>query len=215
MRITRIAVVGATGRTGAQVVEQGLARGHHVTALARRPEAVSQRHKNLLTARADVLDGRLAEALSGSEAVVSALGTGMSRAPTVIYSQGITNLLGAMAANAISKLAVVSAAPAGPRAEQPFLERRVAMPVLERLFGATYDDMRRMETLLRSSAVDWVALRPPRLAGKAATGRYRLGLDATRPLSRARSLTYADLATALLDSVSRPDLYGRAVFVAN
>lgn len=32
---------GATGATGQQVMEQALARGHQVTAVARRPEAIT------------------------------------------------------------------------------------------------------------------------------------------------------------------------------
>jgi len=70
----------------------------------------------------------------------------------------------------------------------------VSIPILERIFGATYDDMRWMETLLRGSPADWVCLRPPRLVG---------------------SITYADLATALLDSLTRPDLYRRIAYVAS
>lgn len=209
----RIAVIGATGHTGTHVIEQGLARGHHMTALARRPEAVARRDEKLTVARADALDGeQLNQAMAGCEAVISALGVGTSRAPTVIYSQGIANALTAMKANAVNKLAVISAAPVGSRAEQPFLERRVAMPILERVFGATYDDMRRMEALLRTSEIDWISLRPPRLVNKPTTGTYRL--DAT-PLPKARTITYADLATALLDSLDRQNLYRHAVFVAN
>lgn len=63
------------------------------------------------------------------------------------------------------------------------------------------------------SDVEGVSLRPPRLVRKQATGRYRV--DASRPLPNARSLTYADLATALLDSLDRKDLFRRPVFVAN
>ena len=51
------------------------------------------------------------------------------------------------------------------------------------------------------------------MISKKAAGRYRL--DATRPLPRARSITYADLAIALLDSLTRPDLYRRVAYVAN
>lgn len=210
----RIAVAGATGRTGLEVVEQALARGHHVTALARRPEVIALRHERLVTAAVDVLDrAALVERLAGSEAVVSTLGVGTSRAPTILYSQGTANVLHAMNAHGISKLAVISAAPVAPRADQPFLERRVAMPILDRVFGATYEDMRRMEALLSSSDVDWVSLRPPRLVNKKATGHYRLG--ASRPLSKARSITYTDLATALLDSLDREELHRQTAFVAN
>jgi putative NADH-flavin reductase len=210
----KIAVVGATGHTGLQVVEQALARGHHVMALARHPEAIPRGGQGIVTAAADVLDrAGLAELLAGADAVVSALGIGTSRQPTVVYSEGIANVLHAMGVHGIRKLAVISAAPAGPRAEQPFAQRRMIMPILERVFGATYDDMRRMEALLRGSDLDWVCLRPPRLVSKKVAGRYRL--DASRPLPKARSITYADLATALLDSLDRPDLYRRAAYVAS
>jgi putative NADH-flavin reductase len=197
-----------------EVVAQGLARGHRVTALARRPEAVTITHDQLVAAQADVLDAeQLVEGLRGSDAVISTLGVGTSRAPTRVYSNGIANVLAAMSAGGMSRLAVVSAAPVGPRAEQPFLERRIAMPLLDRLFGATYEDMRRMEALLGSSEVDWVSLRPPRLVGKPATGRYRL--DAAKPLPKARSITYADLGTALLDSLDRGELFRHSAYVAN
>lgn len=210
----RVAVIGANGRTGAQVVDQALARRHEVTALARRPRLIESRGARLTTGAADVLDlHTLEEQLAGVDAIVSALGVGTSRAPTTLYSEGITNVLRAMGTHGVTRLAVVSAAPVGPRAEQPLLERRIAMPVLERLFSATYADMRRMEEVLGGSDVDWISLRPPRLVAKPATGSYRIGADG--PLRKARSLTYADLAAALLDSLERRDLYRRPAFVAN
>jgi hypothetical protein len=117
-----------------------------------------------------------------------------------------------MRTRGISKLAVISAAPAGPRAEQAFLVQRIAMPLLDLFFGAIYADMRRMEAILNESDADWIALRPPRLVDKPATGAYRLD---TQPLPKARTLTYPDLATALLDSLDREDLYGHSAYVAN
>jgi putative NADH-flavin reductase len=209
----KLAVVGATGHTGRHVVEQGLARGDHVTALARRADSLGLGHKNLVTVETDVLDREgVAAATVGCEAVISALGIGTSRARTVVYSNGVSNILSAMGVNGITKLAVISAAPVGPRDQQPFLERRLMMPILERIFGATYQDMRRMEAQLRASDVDWVALRPPRLIDKPATGHYRIQAE---PLPKARSITYADLASALLDALDRNDLYRHTVSVAN
>jgi len=177
----KIAVVGATGRTGRLVAEQALARGDDVIALARHPEALPPR-PGLTAAAMDVLDrAAVTGALAGAGAVVSALGIGASRQPTVVYSEGIANVLHAMDVHGIKTLAVISAVPAGPRAEQPFAQRRLMIPILERVFGASYADMRRMEALLRDSDLDWVCLRPARLLGKNATGRYRV--DADRPLT--------------------------------
>jgi len=67
----KIAVVGATGRTGRQVVEQALARGDHVMALARHPEAMPRRGQRMVSAAADVLDrAGLAELLAGADALL-------------------------------------------------------------------------------------------------------------------------------------------------
>src|SRR5260370_7765285 len=89
----KIAVVGATGRTGLQVVEQALARGDDVIALARQPEAMPRR-PGMVGAAADVLDRAvLVEALAGADAVVSTLGIGTSPQPTVVYPHAIANVL--------------------------------------------------------------------------------------------------------------------------
>ena len=209
-----IAVIGASGRTGAHIVEQGLRRGHRITAVVRRPASVLSRHELLSTAEADAYDRTAIDrALAGCQGVISALGVGTSRRPTDLYSTGTANVVAAMRARSIARLAVISAAPAGPRSVQPYLTRRVLMPLLDRAFGATYEDMRAMEAQLRASAVDWVALRPPRLIDKPAKGHYRVGVD--QPPPAARSLTYADLATALLDAVEHCTHPRQAQYVAN
>jgi putative NADH-flavin reductase len=209
-----IAVIGATGHTGRHVVTQALARGAHVSALARHPDRLTIRSDRLTSSATDVLDpAALTDALAGCEAVVSALGVGTSRAATELYSRGVTNVLTAMAAHRIRRLSVISAAPAGPRAQQPLLERRVIMPILDRLFGATYRDMRKMEGVLDSSDLDWICLRPPRLVDKVAEGHYRV--DVGKPLPKSRTLTFADLAAALLDSLDRTDLWRQHVYIAN
>ena len=210
----KIAVIGANGRTGRIVVKDALSRGHQVVAVARADQVSEPDDDNLTSLHADVRDAdALKRALVGADAVVSALGVGRSRAPTDVYSTGVSNTLAAMKSNGAAKLAVISAVPAAPWAEQPILQRRIALPLLQRLFGATYDDMRRMEAILRDTTeVDWISLRPPRLVDKPPKGAYRID---TRPLPQARAITYGDLATALIDSLTRPDLSRHALYVAN
>jgi putative NADH-flavin reductase len=210
----KIAVVGAGGRTGRIVVKDALARGHQVVAVTRADGAWEPDDDNLVKARADVRDAdALKRGLVGVDAVISALGVGTSRDATDVYSIGVTNTLRAMQSNGAAKLAVISAVPAGPWEGQPLLERRIALPILQRFFGGSYDDMRRMETILRETTdVDWISLRPPRLVDKPSKGAYRID---TRPLAKARAITRGDLATALLDSLTRQALYRHAAYVAN
>ena len=92
----------------------------YVIAVARHPETLPQGGPGMISAAADVLDrAALAGALAGADAVVSAAGIGASRQqPTAVYSEGTANILRAMDAHGISKLAVISAVPAGPRARR-------------------------------------------------------------------------------------------------
>jgi putative NADH-flavin reductase len=151
--------------------------------------------------------------LAGCDAIVSALGIGASCKPTTVYSDGARNVLTAMASHNIDRLAVISAAPADDRSAKPLLDRRVMMPILDLFFGASYDDMRRMEAVLGASDVNWISLRPPRLLDRPGVGAYRVqpGL----PLPKARHIIFSDLAIALLDVLDRPDLYRHVCSVAN
>jgi putative NADH-flavin reductase len=196
------------------VVEQALARGHDVVALARRPEAVSTAAAGRLrVAQADVLDpGSLERGLAGVDAVVSALGRRSSRTPTTLFSEGSAHLLRAMAAHEVQRLVVVSALPVAPPGNLPGWQRTLVLPLLWQLFGGTYDDLRRMESVLAGSEADWTVLRPARLVDRPATGTYRLEVDAAP--GRGGSLPFADLATALLDAVLLTDLHRRAAYVA-
>ena len=50
----KILVSGATGNVGRLVVEQALARGHEVVALARNPQNLQLEHPNLTTGAVDI-----------------------------------------------------------------------------------------------------------------------------------------------------------------
>jgi putative NADH-flavin reductase len=89
----RIAIVGANGRTGRQLVTQALAAGHEVTALTRHPGQVPARER-LAVARADVTDPEaLDAAVAGHDAVLSVLGVPYSRKPVTVYSAGTANVI--------------------------------------------------------------------------------------------------------------------------
>ena len=210
----KIAVIGAAGRTGRQVVRQALDRGHEVVAVARSPEKLNMTGDRLTVAAADVHDAdALARAVVGTDAIVTTFGAAAGRKPTDVYSAGITNVLASINGGPIRRLAVISASPVGPRAEQPAALRLLVLPILDRLFGGAYADLRRMEAVLaRRGDLAWACLRPPRLLDRPANGAYRLERT---PLPRARSLTYPDLATALLDCVDGSEQRSGMLYVAN
>ncbi|MBP5140846.1 NAD(P)-dependent oxidoreductase, partial [Pseudomonas chlororaphis] len=70
--MSKIAIIGATGRAGSQLLEEALRRGHSVTAIARDPAKIGNR-SGVVSKAVDALDGAaLQVAVAGHDAVISA-----------------------------------------------------------------------------------------------------------------------------------------------
>jgi putative NADH-flavin reductase len=210
----RIAVFGANGSTGRLLVSQALAAGHEVTAATRRPDAIPQRHPSLRIAGADVLDESAVDAVvSGANAVLSTLGVPFGRQPVTVYSVGTRNILAAMEHHAVRRLAVVSSSATDPRpyADAGFFFNRVLQPFVVNVLGKTvYEDMRRMEELVRNSDVDWTIIRPSGLFDAESVSDYALAEDHIGGRFTARS----DLAAVMLAQVDDERYLRRIVAVA-
>lgn len=160
----RIAVFGANGPTGRLLTDQALAAGHRVAAVTRRPDSFPLHHDRLDVVGADVLDAAAVDAVvAGRDAVLSTLGVPAGKEPITTYSQGVANVITAMKRHGVRRLAVVSSSGVDPRpySDGGFVFNRVLLPYLTGVLGKTmYDDMRRMEALIRASDLDWTIVRP-------------------------------------------------------
>ncbi|MEU9482020.1 NAD(P)H-binding protein [Streptomyces sp. NPDC048191] len=194
----RLVVFGANGPTGRQVAEQATAAGHTVTAVTRHPDAFPLRRPGLRVEAADVLDAADVDGVvAGHDAVISTLGVPYGRAPVTVYSTGITHITRAMTGHGIRRLVCVTSTILFdvPAPGEGFVFRKVLEPFFARVVGRTvYDDMRRMEEIVRGSGHDWTVLRPAGLFDTGEVSDYRL---ATGRLP-GRFTSRADLAHALL-----------------
>ena len=87
-----IVILGATGKTGGQLLIQALARGHNVIAVARDPKKVTAA-AGLEVVQADVLKpGSLLQAIGAGRRVISALGVSEGGKGGVLHA-GATELL--------------------------------------------------------------------------------------------------------------------------
>lgn len=168
----KVAVFGATGGTGQQVVAQALAAGHTVQALARTPEKLPA-HAGLTVIAGNVLDPQaVARTVAGVDAVICSLGTSANNPPEVV-SNGTANIIAAMDASAVRRLVVVTSLGVGDSKNQvPFAFRMIMQTVLRKVM----EDKERQERLVRESGLDWVIVRPGGLTDGEATGIYRFGL---------------------------------------
>lgn len=206
----RIAVLGPTGGTGKSLLEQGLAAGHELRAIARRPDAVELRGDKLEVVRADVFEiDSLTDALRDVDVVVFCVGVAslwQARKPTTVYSQGCANVLQAMQAVGVERLIVVSSGGVEPQPNDPWFFTKILKPLF---LEGVYEDMRKMEALLRASPLDWTIVRPPYLTNKQLTGRYRLSRG--KNFDDDKDLGRADLAHFLLAESTAPQFHRELV----
>lgn len=210
----RVVVFGATGGTGQSVIQQALLAGHEVTAVARRPEAFRLDHERLRVARGDVTHPASIEAVVvGADAVVSALGVGRSRSPTMLYSAGIASVIAAMRVVGVRRLLAVSAAGFAVDANDTLALRLVVKPLLKRVLRHPYADMGRMEEAIVRSDLDWTLIRPARLTDRPGSGRYRTAVGAN--VRGGWSLPRADLASFIVTHLDDPTTSRMTVAVAS
>jgi putative NADH-flavin reductase len=210
----KLVILGATGGTGQQLVRQALDQGHGVTAVVRDPARLPISAPGLDIRTADVTDSTALEpAFAGHDAVLSALGV-RSNKHAGLVAVATKAVLRALGSVEVSRLVMVSAAPVGPGpAGESVLARMVVTPLIRRIFRDIYADLAEMERQLRATdSIDWTILRPPRLLDRPARGHYRREIGSAVP--RGFSLSRADLAHAMLDSLADPTTIKQIVGVA-
>jgi len=207
-----ILVFGASGGTGLEVVEQALEAGHKVTAVLRQPDKFPIRHEQLRIIKGDVLNPLTYEnTFFGMDVVISCLGT-RSREPTVVYSQGVTNILQAMQKVGMDRIICLSAGAVEIAPNTSFLMKFLIKNILQKLFKYSYADMLLMEGVLRGSNLNWTVIRPPRLLNGDRTGKYRTSINEFIP--NMSSLNRADLADYIIHHIDDEKTYKSKVEIS-
>jgi putative NADH-flavin reductase len=209
----RVVIFGANGATGRLLTEQALDASHHVVAVTRRPTDFPITHRRLRVVEADVLDRHAVDrAVDGADAVLSTLGVPYTRKPITVYSDGASNIVAAMSSHGVKRLVVVSSSATEPHyhADGGFLMNRILQPLITATIGkTTYQDMHRMEQLLRSSDLEWTIMRPSGLFDAPTVSRYELYEDQAPGIFTSR----VDLAASMLEQVTDTRYLREAVAV--
>ena len=160
----RIVIFGANGQTGRLLTRRALDAGHTAVAVTRNPDGFPFADPRLEVVGADVRDApSVVKVVDGGDAVLSTLGVPFSTRRIDTYSVGIRNVIAAMQKTSVRRLVIVSSTGAyhyPNRVDMPFA-LRIVEPILTRTIGkTTYDDVRRMEEIVRASGLDWTIVRP-------------------------------------------------------
>lgn len=191
----RLFVLGATGRTGTEIVNLALTRGHQVTAFVRSPQKLRPARSLTVVAGDPRRPEALAEALAGHDAVLSAIGPHPREAlrPSTLLTDCARATVQAMARSGVSRLAIVSAAILFP-------EKGLYFAFFRWVTKHHARDLRTMESLIQASDLAWTIARPPRLTNST-DSTFRALPGALPPGSRAMS--FRSVAAFMLSAVER------------
>ena len=166
----KLLIIGATGATGRELVNQSITHGHEVTALVRdaTKAAFSPPVKMVV---GDVFDASsLKNAVTGQEAVISSLGSAASGPfkEMTLLSEGTRNLVAAMQAQGVDRLVCITGVGAGDSlGHGPWYYNWLIQPLMLR---GVYHDKTRQEGIVRNSGLDWTLVRPALLTNGPSKG---------------------------------------------
>lgn len=206
----QIALFGATGGTGQQVLGQALAAGHGIKALARDPDKLSARD-GLSVIQGDVLDQAATDScVEGADAVICVLGTRSGKGPgsEPVEAAGTERILAAMDKHGVKRLIAVSSMGVGDSIDQVNFAFRIIMNLtLKRIMQAKAEQ----ERMIMASDTDWTIVRPGGLTDAPASGEYRAGLDKS---IKAKRVSRADVADFVVKQLGDRSYVRRAPAVS-
>lgn len=209
----RLTIFGATGATGMELIRQGLTEGHQMTCLVRTP-AIAKLPSEVRQVQGDVRDAEaVAGVISGSDAVLTALGSATLRKNDLL-DQASANILAGMKKSGVLRIILLGAAGAAYGAEKNmnWIEKLELKIIRSTLLKYPFLDQAAQEHHLQVSDADYTIVRPPRLTNGPYTGKYRIEADS---LPRAaKSIARADVADYMLKQLSDTRFLRRGVYVA-
>lgn len=208
----KIAVFGAAGSTGIEVVRQALDLGHEVVAQVRDPSRLTLSHPKLRVVQGDARDAAMTDkTVIGVDAVVSALGN-FIRKPNIELSEATRQIMTAMKRNGVQRFLCVTSL--GQGATRAKIKSKMFLLFLRFIADEIWKDKERQEEAVRTSGLDWIIVRPGGLTRKPARRAYKVFAEAD-DLPKKLLIARADVADFILKNLNERTYVGQAVGLAD
>lgn len=207
----KIAVFGATGKTGIKAVGQALEKGDEVKALVRSPQKITISDEKLSIVQGDVTDAAAVEnIIDGVDGVLVALGASADMQTDIVMEQGTKNIIDAMKKHNVKRIIVQSSyGMSGDQEGTQFMKQMGMGDEQIGMIQPVLDDKKKQTEVVVNSGLEYVLVRPLMLTDGEKTGEYRVGesLD----VKQGDSISRADVADFMLKALTDNTYVGKTV----
>jgi putative NADH-flavin reductase len=173
----RLFIIGATGKTGQELIKQALEQGHSITALVRNPKRLKIVHPNLSVIKGNVLDlNSFDQSINGHDAVLSALGHKRYIIKTTILSEGTKNIISAMQKQNVKRFICITSL--GINDSRFKLGLYYTLFTIPFILFFYFLDKSKQEKIISKSGLDWTIVRPGLLTNGKKSLKYIHGPNA-------------------------------------
>ncbi len=199
--MSRIVVVGASGRTGGLIVRQLVAKGHEVVGTIRNPKHMAALVKAGANAMLVDLDksgfDEIVFALKGADAVIFAAGSSTGES-SALDRKGVLRTLRAAEKAGVPRYLAISSIGASTG-------MKLAGAWATDEMRDYYKQKRAANRLIRESALNWTIVEPGELTEGKGTGKVTLSTEAIKEAKVSR----ADVAAVLVAALDLPATIGK------
>ena len=207
----KVVIFGASGKTGLLLVEYALSKGYLVIAYIRRSRSLTLTHPNLTKVVGQLSNtDKLKEAISGSDACISALGGGSltKHAPEII--NGIDNIVSIMEQETVTRLIYLSSIGAGESKKYMTLPIRIL--IADIILRVPLADHTANEKRIAKSKLQWTVVRPGGLNDDLVSDILFHGSEKTK-LKGSPGISRANVAAFMLQQLADNEYINKNVWL--
>lgn len=216
MKKKKIALFGASGRTGKPFIKKALEK-HEVKALVRNPDKIKTKNPSLTLITGDVLDNAdVKKTLKDTDVVVSLIGH-VKDSPDDLQTKAVMHIIEAMKELKMKRLISLTGGGVRDQAvDQPAFKDKMVVFIMKNLAGkgarqALKDGIDHAE-VIKASGLDWTIVRAPMLTEQPAMQHIEVGNVGG---VQGFKLTREDLAEFILNEIEQNKYIHQMPFLTN
>lgn len=196
----KILIIGGTGKTGRELIKQGLEQGYSITALVRNPKRIKNNHPNLTIKKGNVLKPEsFGDTFQGQDAVLSALGHKRFIIKTTILSQGTKNIIAEMQRQKIKRFICITSL--GINDSRFKLGLYYTLFTIPFILFFYFLDKSKQEKIIKQSDLNWTIVRPAQLTNGKKRTQYKHG-EKTGNYILTKMISRADVAHFMINQIN-------------